>query len=492
MKEESLSSKVTSSLLWKFFERGSVQIMQLIIALIIARILGPEEYGSVALLTIFISIATVFVQSGLNTALIQKKDADEMDISSVFYYSLVLAIVLYVILFFVAGSIARFYEMPKLKNMLRVLALILFPGALNSIQLAVLSKKMQFRKQFYSSFFSVILSGGAGIVMACLECGAWALIVQQLSYQVFVCILLWFLIKWRPKRVFSFQKTKGILKFGGKLLGARLIDTIYHNLESLIIGKRYSSEMLAYCDKGKKFPLTLIDNIDGSVQSVMLPAYASKQENISEVKRMLRRTVSMSTYLVFPAMIGLAAVAEPLILLILGKEWIACVPFLQLYCAIAMLFPLQTANLQAINAIGHSGTYFWLMLIKRVFGVGILFASVFFLDNVYYIVLACLITEVIGIIANFIPNKKLLDYSFFEQMKDILPNLLAAIFMGVIAYFLSWLPIVILNAVWLEYILILLIQCIAGVGVYLGLSILFKNHSYNYIKENIKKRIGKK
>ena len=187
MVKESLSSKVTSSLLWKFFERGSVQVMQLVVALIIARILGPDEYGSVALLTIFISIATVFVQSGLNTAIIQKKDADEVDISSVFYYSLVLAIVLYAILFFAAEPIAMFYGTEKLKNMLRVLALMLFPGAFNSIQLAVLSKTMQFKKQFYSSLIAVILSGVVGIIMAAFGFGGWALIIQQLSYQVVVC-----------------------------------------------------------------------------------------------------------------------------------------------------------------------------------------------------------------------------------------------------------------------------------------------------------------
>ena len=235
------SNNVVSSLVWKFLERGGVQVIQFVVSILIARILSPHDYGSVALLTIFISVATVFVQSGLSTALIQKKDSDELDCSSVLYYSIALALIVYFILFFSADWIAAFYEMPELVLILKVMAIILFPGALNALQIAILSKRMQFKKQFYSSLSASVISGIVGIILAVMNYGAWALVFQQLSYQFVICIVLFYLVKWSPKWSFSFRRTKSLLSYGLKLLVAKLIDTVYHNLESIIIGKVYSA-----------------------------------------------------------------------------------------------------------------------------------------------------------------------------------------------------------------------------------------------------------
>ena len=479
MVKESLSSKVTSSLLWKFFERGSVQVMQLVVALIIARILGPDEYGSVALLTIFISIATVFVQSGLNTAIIQKKDADDIDISSVFYYSLVLAFILYGLLFFMAEPIANFYEMPRLKDMLRVLALMLFPGALNSIQLAVLAKKMQFRTQFFSSFFSVILSGGLGITMAVLGSGAWALITQQLSYQIFVCVLLWFLLKWRPKLVFSFQKTKGLLKFGGKLLGARLIDTLYNNLIGLITGKRYSEQMLAFYNKGKQFPALVVDNIDGALQSVMLPVFSDQQKDIEKVKCTMRKTISHSTYLVFPTMIGLLIIAKPMIQIILGDAWLGSVPILQIFCLIFMVTPILTTSLQAINACGNSGVYFLFMSIKRIVGVISLIVALLVSKDILAMLWATLIVDILSAVVMVCINKHYFNYSLKELLNDISSNFLITLLMSILTVSIGE----VFSDVWLK----LIVQCLSGVGIYIFISVVCRNNAFLYILDKTKK-----
>jgi O-antigen/teichoic acid export membrane protein len=478
--EESLRSKVAGSLAWKFFERGGVQITQFIVSIVIARLLSPEAYGPIVLLTVFISIASIFVQSGLGIALIQKKDADEIDYSSVLYYSLFIATILYIILFFSAKPIADFYKMPEIVPTLRVLALTLFPGALNLVQIAVLSKRMQFKKQFYSNMVAATLSGILGITAAIIGFGTWALVFQQLFYQVLICVVLWFLVRWRPSLHFSFRKTKSLLKYGIRLLGANLIDTIYHNLESLVIGKKYSGEILAYFNKGKQFPLVMIDNIDGSLQSVMVSAYSLKQDEIENLKKMIRRTVSLSTYLVFPAMIGLAVVGNPLISLVLGNKWINCVPFLQLYCFIAMLFPLQTTNLQAINAIGRSDIYLKLMAIKRSFGVMMLIIAVFCFESVFAIVYACLITEVISIIINFIPNGRLFHYTGWEQMKDVFPNLIISILMGILVYCINYIP--------LNHFLVLLLQCFCGFILYVLFSAITKNQSFIYIIKFAKKK----
>lgn len=472
------SQSVASSLFWKFFERGGVQVVQFIISLIIARILSPEAYGAIALLTVFINIARVFVQSGLSSALIQKKDASEVDFSSVFYYSLTLAIGLYLILFFAAIPIANYYEISELKNILRVLALTLFPGAVTSIQVAYLSKNMQFRKQFYSSLIAAIVSGGVGIAMAVFGFGAWALVGQQLGYQTLIMLILFVLVKWRPKLKFSYEKTKGLLKFGSKILGATLIDTIYHNIESIFISKKYNTEALAYFNKGKQFPLILIDNIDGAVNSVMFAAYSKNKDNVVIVKQMLRKAISLTTYIAFPAMLGLSLVAEPLVRLVLGEKWLFCVPFLRFYCFITMLFPLQTASLQAYNALGRSSYYLIIMLIKRIGGTVVLVASIFLFDSIYSVAIACFIVELFGVILNVYPNKKLLSYSVLEQFRDVILNILLAAAMGVVVYVISLIKV--------HYVISLTISVVMGGIVYVFISLITKNESFIYLLGKIK------
>ena len=280
--------------------------------------------------------------------------------------------------------------------------------------------------------------------------------------------------------IFSFNSTKSLLSYGLRLLVARLIDTVYHNLESLIIGKRYSAETLAYCNKGKQFPMTLIDNIDGSVQSVMLPAYSAKQDDTMAVKAMLRRTVSMCTFIAFPAMITLAAMGNPLIGFVLGEKWLDAVPYLQLFCIVSMLFPLQTANLQAINAIGRSDTYLKLMSWKRLIGVAILAVSVYIYDSPFSVVIAAMVIEIVAILINVPSNKKYFDYHLYEQLQDILPNFMIASIAGVATY------LVIL--IGLDYLFTMLLQGIVAFSSYYLLSRLAKNNNLDYVLSLMKKK----
>lgn len=476
---QNTSKLVLSSLIWKFLERGSVQIIQFVVSVLIARILSPSDYGSVALLTIFITLATVFVQSGLSTALIQKKDTDEMDYSSVFFYSIILSLIVYIILFFCASWIGNFYNMPELVPLLRVMSITLFPGSLNALQIAILSKRMQFKKQFYSSLVAVILSGLIGFFLASWNYGPWALVYQQLSYQTVICIVLFILVKWKPQFYFSYQRTKSLLSYGLRLLVARLIDTVYHNLESLIIGKQFSVDTLAYCNKGKQFPMILIDNIDGSVQSVMLPAYSAKQDDKQAIKMMLRKTVSMCTFLAFPAMITLAAMGKPLIGLVLGEKWLAAVPFLQLFCVVTMLFPLQTANLQAINALGRSDMYLKLITAKRVLGMFVLIVSVLIYNSPFAVVFAAIIIELVAILLNIPSNTKLLDYHFIEQVQDVCPNLLLSLVTGLFTYLVIYLGY--------SNLITLIIQGIISLCMYIALMAVTKNSNLEYTKSLIKK-----
>lgn len=468
-------NSIIKSLLWKLCERFGAQIIQMVVSIVIARILEPTEYGSVAMLTIFITLATVFVESGLSSALIQKADADDTDRSAVFFYSLIMAVILYAVLFACSPLIASFYGMPKLKDLLRVLALVLFPGAFNSLQISILSKQMEFAVQAKCSLISVAVAGGTGIVFASLGCGAWALVAYQLGNKLLTCLLLHMQLRWLPRMGFSLKKTLGLLKFGVKLLGANLLDTLYHNLESLIIGKKFSAATLAFCDKGKMFPLVLIDNVDGAIQSVMFPSYSLKQDDMPGLRNLLLKTLSASTYLVFPFMVGLACVAEPLVSLILGEKWMGAVPFLVFYCAISILFPFQTAGLQALNAIGRSGDYLRVMAAKRTIGLLLLGASAFLFNSPFAILAAAFLGEIVGTVLSALPLRAVIKVSLVTQLKACIPNLGMALLMGCGVYALTFTA--------LPNFAMLAAQIALGVVLYAAESILFNNENFEMVKK---------
>lgn len=480
-KSENVGHKTALSLIWKFTERGSVQIIQFVVSIIIARIVDPDAYGVIAILTVFISIATVFVQSGLGSALIQKKDVDDTDFSSVFYYSLILATICYVILFVTSPFIEAFYGTPRLSELLRVMALSLFPGAFNSLQNAVVARNLLFKKQMYSNIIAATASGIIGIILAINNFKEWALVWQQLSYQILICFVLWFYVKWYPSLKFSFNKTKNLLGYGSKILGATLIDTLYHNIASLLIGKKYSNSTLAFYNKGKQFPLIVIDNIDGSIQTVMFPVFSKSQDDRDNLKRMVRSTISISTYIAFPAMTGLAVVANPLINLILGEKWLGCVPYLQLFCLIAVLIPLQTVCLEAYKALGRSDIYFMLILFKRIVGIIILFLCVVLWNNAFTIVIASLVIELFSVFLNIYPNIKILCYTPAEQIGDVIKNLLLSTAMGVITFSVS----ILFLPLHLSGFIIMILQIFIGVAIFLSLSYLTKNSNFVYIYKYI-------
>jgi teichuronic acid exporter len=471
-----IKSKVLTSLFWKLMERGGTQGIQFIVQIVLARLLLPEDYGIIALVVIFTSIAGVFVESGFNTALIQKKNADEADFSSVFYLSLVIACLIYIVLFFASPFIAAFYVIPEITPVIRVLSIILFFGAFNSIQNAVIARRLQFKKLFFSSTGAILISGTVGLYMAYRGFGVWALVGQQLTNHLFITLILWFTVKWRPQLLFSLGRLKSLFSFSWKLLVSALIDTIYRDLRSLIIGKMYNAQMLGFYNRGQQFPQLLITNINGSIQSVMLPVLSSQQDNRPRVKDMMRRAIVTSSFVIFPMMVGLAVTAEPLVKIVLTEKWLPCVPFLQIFCASYALWPIHTANLQAINALGRSDIFLKLEIIKKCYGLAILGVTVFY--GVYAIALGQVLSGIISTFINAYPNKKLLNYSYVEQWKDIMPSLLLSLVMGAVVYSLKWLG--------LSVLLTLIIQVFAGVILYVGLAWIFKLECFRYLLSTLK------
>lgn len=475
MTNQHTTANVISSLLWKLLERGGTQGIQFIVQIVLARLLAPEQFGAIAIVLVFINLAHIFVQSGFNTALIQKKDADDEDFSSIFYLSLFVALILYVVMFFFAPFIASFYNNQILVPVLRVLSFTLFAGAFNSIQNAFVSRHLMFKKLFKSSLGAMLISGVSGVIAAYQGLGIWALVIQQLVNQYSVTIIMWFTVKWRPKRVFSFPKVKTLFSFGWKLLASSLINEMYLDLRTLIIGRIFAPATLGYYNRGQQFPKVIVSNIDGSIQSVMLPTLSAHQENRVKVKEMMRRAIVTSSFLIFPMMIGMAVVAEPLVKIVLTEKWLPAVPFLQIFCISYALMPIHTANLQAINALGKSDIFLKLEIVKKIVGTIILGASLPF--GIYAIALGEVISGLISSFINAYPNKLLLDYSYKEQWADITPSLLISIVMGGIVYLVKFLNLL----AWQT----LIVQIIVGICIYIGLAKIFKIESFEYLIRSI-------
>jgi len=469
-------NKVISSLIWKFLERGGVQGIQFVLSIVLARLVTPEDYGVIAILLVFIQIATVFIQSGFNTALIQKKDSDDLDFSSIFYLSFFVAGILYVLLFFVSPFVAKFYQSDLLTKLLRVISLTLFFGAINSVQNAYVSKTMQFRRFFFSSMGAVIGSGIVGIIIAYKGFGVWALVFQQLVRDFLICIILWFTVKWRPKFMFSFSRVKSLFSFGWKLLVSGLLDTIFRNIYNLIVGRIYNKETLGFFNRGQQFPQVIATNLDGSIQSVMLPTLSSHNDDVSEVKRITRRSISMSAFLLMPCMFGLAAVAEPLVKVLLTDKWLSCVPFLQLACISYAIYPIHTANLTGINALGRSDVFLKLEIIKKI--ITILNILITIPLGIYAMAIGQVISAFISSFINAWPNKKLMNYTYFEQWKDLMPSFLCSIVMAVGVWSLHFIPI--------SSIILLLIQIIVGTCIYILLCKIFKIETYSYFINTVR------
>ncbi|MGN9160326.1 lipopolysaccharide biosynthesis protein [Clostridium sulfidigenes] len=467
---------ILSGLIWKGLEKSGSQGVQFVIQIILARILLPEDYGVISLITIFITIGNVFIQSGFSTSLIQKKDADEVDFSSVLYLNLIVAIIVYVLLFLFAPTIAEFYNEPQLKSILRILAIILFFGAINSIQNSIISRRMQFKKSFFSSLGGSIISGIIGVTMAYAGFGVWSLVVQQITNQLLITVILWYTLKWRPKLYFSLGRLKFLFSYGWKLLCSSLLDTLYNNIYGLVIGKLYNPQMLGYYNRGDQFPQMIIMNINGSIQSVMLPAMAAKQDDKLAVKEMVRRSIVTSSFVIFPMMIGLAVCADSVVRIVLTDKWLPCVPFLQLLCLSYALWPIHTANLQAINALGRSDIFLKLEVVKKCIGITTLCISIPF--GIYGMVIFKLIVAFISSIINAYPNIKLLNYSIKEQWRDVMPSLILSVIMGIIIY-----PITFIG--WNSWIT-LSIQVLVGISIYIGFSFIFKLECLNYILHTIK------
>lgn len=463
--------------MWKLLERFGVQGMSFVLQIILARILSPNEYGILALMIIFTTLANVFIQNGFNTALIQNKDVIEDDYSSVFWVSFIIAIMLYIFLYFSAPWIGSFYHLTSIVTPFRVLSIMILPGALNSIQIAKISREMDFKKVFICNICATVIAGTISILVALNGGGIWALVIQILLNTIISCILMLLIVKWKPRFVCNLKRVKKLFSYGWKLLVSSLIDTLYQELQSLIVGKKYNSDILGVYDRGKHFPQFIMNAVNGSVQSVMLPAMSEKQEVRMEVKELMRKSIAITSYIVFPMMAGLAGIANPLVTLLLTEKWLSCVPYLQIYCFCFAFYPIHSCNLQAINAMGRSDLFLKLEIIKKTYGFICLMIAVLCFDSPLAIAMTGLVTAWLSWFVNAYPNKKLLGYTFKEQIVDIIPSLLISSIMAVIVLVVGRLEV--------NKLIGLGIQIIVGIFIYISLSVIVKPQAFIILRNRI-------
>lgn len=476
MEKENKKNSVLTNMIWRFMERTGAQGVRFIVELVLARILMPDDYGVIALVTVFIEILNVFVDSGLANALIQKKDADDLDFSSVFYFNLVWCIGLYGILFAVSPFIASFYGRDILCPVIRVLGIQIIVSGVKNVQQAYVSRHMQFKRFFFATLTGTLGAACFGILLAIKGFGVWALVGQQLFNVIVDTIMLWCTVKWHPKLVFSFQRLKGLFSYGWKLLVSTLIDKSYTELKQLIIGKLYSTSDLSFYNRGRQFPKIIITNINSAFDSVLLPTMSNVQDDFVHVKTMTRTAIKTSTYIIAPMMIGLACISSSLVNLVLTEKWSFCVPFLRIFCITYMFWPIHTANLNAIKAMGRSDLFLRLEIIKTAICLVVLLITMQI--SVKAMAYSEIATGIMGQIINAGPNKKLLNYRYWDQFKDFIPNILQAAAMGALVLSVCLLQ--------LSDVATLAIQIPTGIISYIFFSVILKNESFYYVLKMLK------
>lgn len=443
----SLKDKTVKGVIWSAVDRFSAQGIQFVFSILIARLLVPEDYGVIAMLNIFLAVSQTFIDSGFGTALIRKIDRTETDFSTVFYFNIAVAVFFYLGLFFAAPAIANFYNTPLLVPVTRVTAINLVIGSLSGIHNAKLSIAIDFKSRAKISIVSAVLTGSVGLWMAYAGYGVWALVVQTVFAGIIRTIMLWVIVKWYPKLVFSWQSFKEMFSFGSKLLASGLLDTIYNNIYPLVIGKVFSPTTLGVYSKANSLAQFPSSNITSVLQSVTFPVLSTIQNEEDRLAAAYKRFLRIAAFVVFPLMMGLSAVADPFIRLTLTDKWEGAIYLLQIICFWMMWYPIHAINLNILQVKGRSDYFLKLEIIKKVQGVIVLCITVPM--GIVAMCYGSLISSIICLIWNTYYTKKLFGYGFFAQMKDLLPVIMHSLTMwllvSVIVYFMPnlWLKLIV-------------------------------------------------
>lgn len=474
---ESLKESAKRGIIWSAIERFSVQGVQFVIMIIMARLLTPKDYGIIGMLSIFISVAQSLIDSGFSNALIRKQNRTEIDNSTVFYFNIVIAIGIYVVLFLTAPFVADFYNMPQLVSIMRVICLGIIFSSFSVVQRAILTINIDFKTQAKASLFAISISGIIGVFLAYHGCGPWSLVFQQILNLGINSLILWILSKWKPLWAFSWKSFKELFSFGSKLLCSGLLDTIYNNIYPLIIGKVFKASDLGHYSRAYQFA-SFPTNITSVMQRVTYPMLCKLQNDDERLARVYRKFLKISAFIIFPLMCGLAGVSEPLIRLVIGDKWLFCSKLLTILCFSLMWYPIHAINLNLLQVKGRSDLFFKLEIYKKILGIIILIVTIHF--NLTVMCYGAIIQSLLSLLINTYYTGKLIKVGFFIQMKDILPSFLLSTFMFVAVY-LS-------QKYFVNLELKLFIGIITGCLIYIIGSYVFKFREVQEIKQLVNRK----
>ncbi len=470
--------KIVRSLIYKFTERFAVKLIGFVLGILLARLLSPEIAGQVALLEVFVNLSFTLIDEGINSALVQTKKADERDYMTVFVITLGLALFAIAVLEAAAPAIAGYYRSPEITLPLRVYAFSLLFSSFNSIQVARLQREMRFREMMLCNLAATMIAGGLGVALAYRGAGLWSLVAYHFGQIVLSCLAALLVLRWLPHGRFSKESAKRLGGFGLKMLGASVVSNLYNSLRPLIIGRRFTTADLGYYDRGQKFASTISLNLDTAIRSVMFPVLARSQDDTEQFRAILRRMKQLGCFVVFPVMFGLAAAAEPIVRLLLTEKWMPAVPFLVLLSIGEAQVPLTSSNLVALKSLGRSDLYAKQEVLRRVLMLLVLAVSVLAFDSVIAIAVGFVFSAWLDVWVTSLPLKRLLDYSFFAQVRDTWKSVVSSLLMAAAVWALGCLP--------LGGIVGLVLQIISGGALYLLINLALKNESLVYLISVVK------
>lgn len=479
----SLKQKTVSGLLWSFIDQLANLGITFIAGIILARLLSPEEFGLIGMITVFIAVSESFIISGFSSALIRKKDCSDTDYSTVFYFNLIVGILFFIILFISAPAIASFFNKLQLIAILRVLGLVLIIDSLALVQRTILAKRVDFKLQARISIISSVLSGAIAIYMAISGYGVWSLVSQRLSKQGINSLLLWMWNRWRPLFIFSKESFKELFGFGSKLLASGLIDTLYRNIYYLIIGKFFSAMELGYYSRADEFNRIPSQNLNGIIGRVSYPVLASIQDDKPRLKSNYQKLIRSTMLITFVLMLGMAAIAEPMIITLIGEKWRPSIIYLQMLCFVGMMYPLHALNLNMLQVSGRSDLFLKLEVIKKILAVPTIVIGVFW--GIKIMIAGMMVNTLIAYYLNSYWSGRFIGYSFREQVKDILPSFFLALGMALSVYLIG-------IVIPFNYLGKLIIQIFIGAMLTFGICEIFRIKDYLYIKQIIVEKLFRK
>lgn len=439
MTDQSLKSKTVKGLGWSALDNVTKMGVTFIVSIILARLLSPDEYGLIGILSIFISVFNAIVDGGFTNALIRKKDITDIDYSTVFYINLVLSVFMALALYLCAGPIANFFEREELVSLTQVMSCVVVINALCIVQKARTTKNIDFKTQAKVTFIASLSSGVIGIAMAYMGYGVWALVGQQISLQLTTTAFFWIFNRWMPKLVFSRESFREMWSFGWKLLVSGLIDTTWKEIYQVVVGKCYSPATLGLYTRAKQFSQLFSSNLTSIIQRVSYPVLSSIQDDRDRLREAYKRVIKTTMLPTFVLMYGMAAVAKSMVIVLIGEKWLGCVGFLQIICVYGALYPLHAINLNMLQVQGRSDLFLKLEIIKKIIAIGPILLGIFV--DIYLMVLGSLVTSCICYYLNAYYSGPFLNYGIKEQVKDILPSLKVAIVMAIPVFAMQFIPL---------------------------------------------------